>query len=328
MHVKSDIFMKPEFGRKTRNFLNLGASMPSLEKLIYDKNAIIPIVMMNWFVKGQRIITITGRQGSGKTVFLKALIRLIPPEYTLRVSDAGHELTLKELYPQRNVTTVSLNETHNMDIKDKQVCIIGELGKSSETYYAIRPDAINCLYSLFTHHANTTHNLVTALANNLLASGKYDDSRNAISIVSNALNIDCHMEISTHGDRHISRITEIIPLYSENNIAQSSTKQARFTTQNIVRRYPIIKDGHEEIDENGNTMGIFKFENLPSKKMMEEIKSKLQLDEIAEFENDMRMLKLVSEKGDDDEEVRDWVQVKLLALKTAQDLCVAERTSI
>ena len=64
-------------------------------------------------------------------------------------------------------------------------------------------------------------------------------------------------------------------------------------------------------DENGNALGEFKLVNLPTERMLEEIKSKLQYDEIAVFENDMKMLALVSEKGDDAEEVREWVQQKL-----------------
>ena len=50
---------------------------------------------------------------------------------------------------------------------------------------------------------------------------------------------------------------------------------------------------------------------LPTVIMLEEFKSKLQYDDIAVFENDMKMLALVSEKGDDAEEVREWVQQKL-----------------
>mgnify|MGYP003213955075 FL=1 len=59
---------------------------------------------------------------------------------------------------------------------------------------------------------------------------------------------------------------------------------------------------------------MMKMEHLPSENMMNDIKSKLQYDEITEFENDMRMLQIVSEKGDDAEEVKDWVQMKLQAL--------------
>ena len=84
-----------------------------------------------------------------------------------------------------------------------------------------------------------------------------------------------------------------------------------YSTRELVKRYPIIEDGHEKFDENGHALGEFKLVNLPSEKMMEEIKSKLQYDEIAVFENDMKMLALVSEKGEDAEEVREWVQKKL-----------------
>ena len=84
-----------------------------------------------------------------------------------------------------------------------------------------------------------------------------------------------------------------------------------YSTRVLVKRYPIIEDGHEKFDENGNALGEFKLVNLPTERMLEEIKSKLQYDEIAVFENDMKMLALVSEKGDDAEEVREWVQQKL-----------------
>ena len=75
--------------------------------------------------------------------------------------------------------------------------------------------------------------------------------------------------------------------------------------------YKNMSQGFNHFDENGNALGEFKLVNLPTERMLEEIKSKLQYDEIAVFENDMKMLALVSEKGDDAEEVREWVQQKL-----------------
>ena len=251
----------------------------------------------------------TGGQGCGKTTFLKYFIKFIPCEYALCVLDYNNELALQKEYPTRNVTAFSLNEMPIGEIKDKRVTIIGEIGKSLQSYYATHPCVVNTIFSLFTHHAMTTESLVEALSNDLLAAKKYKDYISAVSIVSNALNVDCHME-KIQGTRHIGRITEIIPTSERNAITPNSEKQVTYKV--LVKRYPIIEDGHEKIDENGNAMGVFKLENLPSERMMEEIKSKLQLEEIAEFENDMKMLKIVSEKGEDDEEVRDWAQMKLL----------------
>ena len=324
---------------------------------------------------GQRNFAITGCQGSGKTTFLKSVVRFIRTEYNLRIQELMGELNLRYTYPLRNITafqeTESVSEQEGLNLQKKTngaVNILGEIANAVQASHVIQTAMVASLFAMFTHHAKTASDLVEAISNNLLELGLYKDKKDAVAMTAKVLNIDCHLD-KVRKDRFVERITEIIPVSAKKYPSQQETlinklsyleskkEQGKFDevdkelanelgikdnedianrlelaladmpeyfhrvtdpelydTQDIVKRYPIIENGKEKFDENGNAMGIFKLEHLPSENMMNDIKSKLQYDEITEFENDMRMLQIVSEKGDDAEEVKDWVQMKLQAL--------------
>lgn len=367
------VVVRPPFSDSYSFFLRKFDSAPSVAPtmLIHDKNAVIPIVVMDWLIKGQRNIAVTGCQGCGKTTMIKSLIRFIPTEYNLRLQELMGELNLRYTYPLRNISafqeTETISEQEGLNLQKKTngaVNILGEIANAVQASHVIQTAMVASLFAMFTHHAKTARDLVEAISNNLLEMGLYKDKKDAVAMTSKVLNVDCHLD-KIRKDRYMERITEIIPIssipypsqteeveklnYLENKKAIGSfdeydksmaeelgiasneqiterlaialkdmpeyfhrvTDPELYTTKDIVRRYPLIKDGKEVFNENGNAMGIFKLERLPSENMMNEIKSKLQVEEIEEFENDMKMLALVSEKGDDAEEVRDWVQMKL-----------------
>ena len=71
-------------------------------------------------------------------------------------------------------------------------------------------------FTLFTHHAKTFPNLVTALRNSMLRTGVFKDEKTAEEQVVQVLNFDVHQVKDFRGKRYIERITECIPLENKN----------------------------------------------------------------------------------------------------------------
>lgn len=71
-------------------------------------------------------------------------------------------------------------------------------------------------FTLFTHHAKTFPNLVTALRNSMLRTGVFKDEKTAEEQVVQVLNFDIHLIKDFRGRRYIERITECIPVEEKN----------------------------------------------------------------------------------------------------------------
>ena len=71
-------------------------------------------------------------------------------------------------------------------------------------------------FTLFTHHAKTFPNLVTALRNSMLRTGVFKDEKTAEEQVIQVLNFDIHLIKDFRGRRYIERITECIPIENKN----------------------------------------------------------------------------------------------------------------
>ena len=87
-------------------------------------------------------------------------------------------------------------------------------------------------FTLFTHHAKTFPNLVTALRNSMLRTGVFTDERTAEEQVIQVLNFDIHLVKDFRGRRYIERVTECIPLESRNlytyNHRKETTLEGKF----------------------------------------------------------------------------------------------------
>ena len=71
-------------------------------------------------------------------------------------------------------------------------------------------------FTLFTHHAKTFPDLVTALRNSMLRAGVFKDEKTAEEQVVQVLNFDIHLVKDFKGRRYIERITECIPVENKN----------------------------------------------------------------------------------------------------------------
>lgn len=194
----------------------------TLEQLLQDKHAELPIGLIRFLVMGERITAITGAQGSGKTTLLMAMVRHISALLPIRVQEMSFELQLRKIYPNRNI--LSLRETDTisgqagLDIQKKtdgSVNILGEVATDPVAAWMVQMAQVASLFTLFTHHAKTFRDLVYALRNSLLKTGVFTNERVAEQQVVSVINFDIHLRRDLDGRRYIERITECVPLEQE-----------------------------------------------------------------------------------------------------------------
>ncbi len=191
----------------------------TLEMLIRDKNAHLPINLIKYIVKGGMITAVTGQQGSGKTTMLMAMIEHIYATLTLRIQEMAFELNLRKLYPGRNILSFRETETISgqmgLDIQKKtdgSVNILGEVATDPVAAWMIQMSQVASLFTLFTHHAKTTRDLVYSLRNSLLKCEMFNNEKIAEQQVVSVLDFDIHLARDYEGRRYIERITEIVEL--------------------------------------------------------------------------------------------------------------------
>ena len=80
-------------------------------------------------------------------------------------------------------------------------------------------------FTLFTHHAKTFPDLVTALRNSMLRAGVFRNERTAEEQVVQVLNFDIHLVKDFRGRRYIERITECIPVEEKNEYTFDHRKE-------------------------------------------------------------------------------------------------------
>ena len=181
------------------------------------------IELLKYLVKGARIISITGEQGCGKTTMLMGMIENIYETMNIRVQETAFELHLRKIYPTRNILTFRETETisgqEGLDVQKKtdgSVNIIGEVATDHVAAWMIQAAQVASKFTLFTHHAKTFPNLVTALRNSMLRIGQFNNEKTAEEQVVQVLNFDIHLTKDFRGKRYVERITECIPVEEKN----------------------------------------------------------------------------------------------------------------
>ena len=81
-------------------------------------------------------------------------------------------------------------------------------------------------FTLFTHHAKTFPNLVTALRNSMLRTGVFKNEKTAEEQVVSVLNFDIHLTKDFRGKRYVERITECIPIEEKNEYTFDHRKES------------------------------------------------------------------------------------------------------
>ena len=154
---------------------------------------------------------------------LMAMIENIYETMNLRITETAFELHLRKIYPTRNI--VSMRETDTiagqecLDVQKKtdgSVNIIGEVATDPVASWMIQSAQVASKFTLFTHHAKTFPDLVTALRNSMLRAGVFKNEKTAEEQVVQVLNFDIHLNKDFKGKRYVERITECIPIESKN----------------------------------------------------------------------------------------------------------------
>ena len=190
------------------------------------------IELLKYLVKGARITSITGEQGCGKTTLLMGMIENIYETMNLRITETAFELHLRKVYPTRNI--LSMRETDTiagqecLDVQKKTdgaVNIIGEVATDPVASWMIQSAQVASKFTLFTHHAKTFPDLVTALRNSMLRAGVFKNEKTAEEQVVQVLNFDIHLTKDFRGKRYIERITECIPVEEKNEYTFDHRKE-------------------------------------------------------------------------------------------------------
>lgn len=295
------VVMRPPFANTYALLARKQDSAPSVDpaKLIKGTNAIIPLTIIKWEIIGERNLIISGDQGTGKTTWLKAIIRYLKPYYSIRVQEKSAELNLNFAYPYRNILsfqeTESISMQEGLDMQKKtsgDVNVIGEIAEAIQTSFAVQVAMVASKVLLATHHGKTTDDVILSNANSLLdpTFGIYREKKEAIEIISKVFHNDMHLA-AEKDVRYIERYTEVIPVLGSAYPSEVSSDKTHiddeleYWKRNTDRKpYELRQIFHFEDGE-------YVLDNLPSEAAQNAIKAKLTEDEKVQFEKDMEMIK-------------------------------------
>ena len=195
------VVVRPSFSETWAFFVRkFDVKRATLEQLVRDPGKEDAIELLKYLVKGARITAITGEQGSGKTTLLMGMIENIYETMNIRVQETAFELHLRKIYPTRNILTFRETDTisgqEGLDVQKKTdgtVNIIGEVATDPVASWMIQAAQVASKFTIFTHHAKTFPNLVTALRNSMLRTGVFKDEKTAEEQVVQVLNFDIHL---------------------------------------------------------------------------------------------------------------------------------------
>ncbi len=227
------VVVRPSFSETWAFFVRkFDVKRATLEQLITSPGKEKVIDLLKYLVKGARIISLTGEQGCGKTTMLMGMIENIYETMNIRVQETAFELHLRKIYPTRNILSFRETETisgqEGLDVQKKtdgSVNIIGEVATDPVASWMIQAAQVASKFTLFTHHAKTFPNLVTALRNSMLRTGVFKDEKTAEEQVVQVLNFDIHLIKDFRGRRYIERVTECIPVEDKNEYTFDHRKE-------------------------------------------------------------------------------------------------------
>lgn len=227
------VVVRPSFSETWAFFVRkFDVKRATLEQLITQPGKEDAIALLKYLVKGARIVSLTGEQGCGKTTMLMGMIENIYETMNIRVQETAFELHLRKIYPTRNILTFRETETisgqEGLDVQKKtdgSVNIIGEVATDPVASWMIQSAQVASKFTLFTHHAKTFPNLITALRNSMLRAGTFTDEKVAEDQVVQVLNFDIHLVKDFRGRRYIERITECIPVEEKNEYTYNHRKE-------------------------------------------------------------------------------------------------------
>lgn len=226
--LTEDVKMTPEEIEAGEDFWSQQPYDYDAERHVWKKpihkyvNAELPQEMLKLLMRGQVTTGFTGRQGSGKTTMMVATISQVDGRFNIRVLEMAPEMYLREIYTQRNILSVAETPTVNAAMlqdalkkSDAALSIVGEVATDVIAARMIQMGQVASIFTIFSHHANRTVDLVHALTNSIVAaSGGSATPATVEPQVIDVIKVDCHLDYDVLGNRYIERITEIVPLDS------------------------------------------------------------------------------------------------------------------
>lgn len=292
----------------------------------YTHKGELAIGLLEFLMRGHVTSAVTGRQGAGKTTLMSSIVRYIDPRFTIRVLELAPELYLRELYPTRNI--LSVQETTYVTAAELQdalkksdgtVSIVGEVATDDVAARMIQMGQVASLFTIFSHHANTTKDLVFALRNSLANTNGFSNNLSiAEKQVTDVVKCDIHLNYTPDGKRYIERITEIIQLeegapypdYDPNNPVDSMNRITKEYYERITDRVGFITRDILRYDLDTHTyIPVNRF----SKQLEEKIRSNLGKELQAKF--DYFMLKEWGPREDDPFKTKEEIERELDRLK-------------
>ena len=298
------VVVRPSFSETWAFFVRkFDVKRATLEQLVRDPGKEDAIELLKYLVKGARITAITGEQGSGKTTLLMGMIENIYETMNIRVQETAFELHLRKIYPTRNILTFRETDTIS--------------GQEGLVVQKIQAAQVASKFTLFTHHAKTFPNLVTALRNSMLRTGVFTDEKTAEEQVVQVLNFDIHQIKDFRGKRYIERITECIPIESKSEynfdhrnektlegkfdkffdnatrFFEKSTDKKLYTYRNIMEYIdgeyvitnPISEQNLKEMRNNMDASDVEQFDKFVEKHWGEQLKKKEAVTVSSNVEN-------------------------------------------
>lgn len=271
----------------------------TLEQLVTLPGSEDAIELLKYLVKGARITAITGEQGSGKTTLLMGMIENIYETMNIRVQETAFELHLRKIYPTRNILTFRETDTisgqEGLDVQKKtdgSVNIIGEVATDPVASWMIQAAQVASKFTLFTHHAKTFPDLVTALRNSMLRTGVFTNEKTAEEQVIQVLNFDIHQVKDFRGRRYIERITECIPIENKDEYTydhrKEKTLEGKFDKffDNATTYFSKVTD--RKLYTYRNIMeyvdGEYVITNPITDKNLKEMRNNMNEEDVAEFD--------------------------------------------
>jgi len=112
-------------------------------------------------------------------------------------------------------------------------------------------------FTLFTHHAKTFPDLVTALRNSMLRAGVFKDERTAEEQVVSVLNFDIHLVKDFRGRRYIERVTECIPVEQKNEYTFDHRKE-----KTLEGKFDKFMDNATYYFSKSTNRELYKYQNI------------------------------------------------------------------
>ncbi len=279
-------------------------SAPSVapDALIKDLGADIPIISAKWLVKALFNIAITGEQGTGKTTWLKSIVRFIRADFSIRTMELTRELNLNFTYPRRNI--LSFVETDYISAQDgldflkktsADITIIGEVASAIAAAWIIQTAKVASRMALFTHHAKTAYDLIVAIRNNVMECGNFTNEKSVDRMVAECINVNMHFE-NESGHRYMERITYIKPVFGEEYPVPDLSKSDNIERDRILNEDEFRKRLTDrqtfvwkDVVRYNKELDRYQFLGFEDE-MIKKIKANVSEHEFAQFKKDYRYL--------------------------------------